>query len=131
MSQSIFPEWLQSLGAQRIDMPRVDRGLPVTHTVTYPGDVTGAGMGAAIKASPNSPTELTTFTIGTPTYNSDDDRTEWVISLSAAQTLDLVQSGDGTQVDYFVYDVLIQLGPTDIRRLFGGLLPVSGFVTEV
>lgn len=132
MTASVHAEWLKSLGTQRQDLPAIRRLKPVSHTVTYPGNVTTGTLTGAIKASPNTEAELVTFTIGTASYDAGTDKTSWVVSLTGTQTngTNLPISGDGSAVDYFVFDFLFQPSGGDVGLLFGGLVEVTGFVTE-
>lgn len=132
MAQAQFPEWLTSLGARRRELDDVDRGLPWSHTIYYPGDVTSWGMAGTVKSAPDAATELALFTVASPVYDAEADETAWVISLSAAQTLALPADSDADGVSEFVYDVLIS-GPSGVNpsRLMGGRFVVLGFVTEL
>ena len=123
-----YDTWLQTLGTLRADMPMTVRGLAISHTVTYPGNVTTATLEGAVKASPDSATELATFTIGTPSFASGV--TTWTISLNGTQTGALPADSDGDGREDFIYDFLLTLSGGSPQRLFGGLFPVSGFVTE-
>ena len=123
-----FQAWLSSLGSRRADLPAADRALAVSHTLTYPGNVTTATLRGAIKASPDATAELATFTIGTPVFA--DGVTTWAISLTAAQTAGLPADGDGDGVETFVFDFLLTLSGQPTARICGGLFVVSGFVTE-
>ena len=131
--QTPFNTWLQSLGPRRADM-RADRGLPMSHTIQYPGNVTSWGLAGTVKSSPDSVTELAVFTIGTPSFDAGSNLTTWAVSLSAAQTAALPADADlDGRVD-LVFDFLIS-GPGGTNpppfRLFGGIFSVSGFVTEL
>lgn len=124
-----FHTWLQSLGGLRADMPMTVRGLPVAHVVTYQGDMTGATLLGVVKASPDSTSELVSFQIGQPTVSNNV--TSWNVSLSGVATGSLPADGDGDGLSTFVFDfILAPSGSTSFSRLFGGLFPVSGYVTE-
>lgn len=123
-----YGTWLSTLGGLRADMPVTVRGLPITHTVTYPGNVTTATLEGAVKASPDATAELATFTIGTPAFA--DGVTTWAVSLTGVQTGALPADGDGDGLETFVYDFVLTLSGASPRRVFGGLFPLSGFVTE-
>jgi hypothetical protein len=123
-----YADWLASLGALRADLPPSVRGLAVSHTLTYPGNVTAATLAGSVKASPDAPTELAVFTIGTPTFA--DGVTTWAISLTGAQTLALPADTDGDGVTTLIYDLLLTLPGGTAHRIAGGLFTVSGFVTE-
>lgn len=125
-----FPTWLATLGALRADMPMTVRGLPISHTVTYPGDVTDATLEGAVKAAPDAEAELATFTIGTPSYDSGINKTTWAFSLTGTQTGNLPADGDADGREDFVFDFVLTLSGGDPERIIGGLFPVSGFVTE-
>ena len=120
--------WLKTLGILRADMPAAVRGLPVSHTVTYPGNVADATLGGTVKLNPDNTTVLASFTVGTPAFA--DGVTTWGISLTGVQTGALPADSDADGREYFVYDFLLTLSGGDPERLFGGLFPVSGFVTE-
>lgn len=122
-----YTAWLQSLGRRRADMPMAVRKMPVSHTVTYPGDVTAATLAGKIKSAPDSPTALAVWTVGTPAFAGGV--TTWTVSLTGTQTNALPADGDLDGVSYFVYDfILTQSGNPD--RIFGGLFPLSGYITE-
>jgi hypothetical protein len=104
------------------------RGLPITHTVTYPGNVTTATLEGAVKASPDATAELATFTVGSPSFA--DGVTTWSVSLTGVQNGALPADGDGDGLETFVYDFVLTLSGASPRRVFGGLFPLSGFVTE-
>lgn len=126
-----YAEWLASLGTRRADMPVVVRKLPLSHTVTYPGNVTTATLTGTVKASPDSTTELATFTVGSPSYSSGTNLTTWAISLSGTDTtFSSATDSDGDGVTYLIFDFLLTLSGGSPERLFGGLFPISGFVTE-
>ena len=127
-----FPDWLASLGAQRRDLPRIDRGLPYTHSIRYPGNVTTWGLSGSIKSTPDTPTELAVFSISTPAFDAGTNLTTWVASLTASQTLGLPADNDANGVEPQLYDFIIsQPAGANPRRLMGGLIEVSGFITEL
>lgn len=120
--------WLSTLGRVRADMPMTVRGLAISHTVTYPGDVTSATLIGAIKESPDATAELAVFTVGEPVFTNGV--TSWTISLTGSQTGALPADGDGDGREDFIYDFLLTLPGGSFARIFGGLFPLSGFVTE-
>lgn len=122
-----FPEWLKSLGRRRADLPPAVRGLPVSHDVVHPGNLTSATLEGTIKATPDAATELAAWSVSAPTF--DGTNTIWVISLTGVQTLGLPSDSDFDGVERFVYDFLITQGG-NTERLFGGIFTLSGFVTE-
>ena len=119
------PEWLKTLGRRRADLPVSEqvRGQAISHLVRYPGDLTSATLTGTVKSAPDATAALATFTVGTPVF--EDGETRWVVSLTGAQTGALPADSDADGVEYFVYDFLL-----NNARLFGGLFPLSGFVTE-
>lgn len=121
-----FQTWLNTLGPLRADMPMTVRGQAISHEVTYPGNVTTATLTGSVKANPDVESELAVFTVGTPAFAGG--LTTWTISLTGAQTLALPPGPDG-RTD-LVYDFLLSLSGGTPQRIFGGLFPVSGFVTE-
>lgn len=123
-----YATWLATLGTLRADMPMTVRGLPISHTVTYPGNVTTATLAGSVKASPDATSELATFTVGTPSFAGGV--TTWAISLTGTQTGGLPADTDGDGETILIYDFLLTLSGGSPQRLFGGLFPVSGFVTE-
>lgn len=125
-----FDTWLQTLGSLRADMPMTVRGLAVSHTVTYPGDVTSATLTGSVKASYDSTSELAVFTIGAPSFDAGTGLTSWTVSLSGSQTGALPADSDGDGRVDLVFDFLLTLSGGSPDRVFGGLFPVSGFVTE-
>lgn len=123
-----YDTWLSTLGSLRADMPMTVRGKAILHEVTYPGDVTTATLSGSVKAAPDSATELAVFTVGTPVFSGG--LTAWPVSLSAAQTGGLPSDAAGDGLIVLIYDFVFNLAGDDPQRLFGGLFPVSGFVTE-
>lgn len=123
-----FPEWLTSLGRLRADLPHAVRGLAVSHSLTYPGNVTTATLEGSVKVSPDAPSELAAFTIGTPAFT--DGVTKWDFSLTDTQTGALPVDGNADGVGYFFYDLLLTLSGGAPQRIAGGLFPISGFITE-
>jgi hypothetical protein len=129
---SEYQTWLGTLGTRRADMPAAEqvRGLPISHTITFPGNVTTATLEGAVKASPDATAELATFTIGTPSFDAGTGLTSWVVSLSDAQTLALPADTEGDGIETFIYDFVLTLSGGSPERIMGGLFPLSGFVTE-
>ena len=123
-----YDTWLQTLGSLRADMPMTVRGLAISHTVTYPGNVTSATLAGSVKASPDATYELAVFTVGTAVFA--DGVTTWPISLTGSQTGALPADDDGDGREDFIYDFLLTLSGGTAQRVFGGLFSVSGFVTE-
>lgn len=123
-----WTEWLNQLALDRKGPVRFDaatRGLPWRSTVTFPGNVTTATLEAEVRASPNAPAKLLDVTIGTPAFA--DGVTTWALSLTGSQTNGLPTNE--TAVAEFAIDVLLTLSGGAVERLFGGVLPVSGYVT--
>jgi hypothetical protein len=130
MSQQQFPEWLKALGTVRADLPAIDRQVPFSFQITFPGNVTSWGLAGTVKIGPNSTEELAVWAIGTPTYDAGSDRTTWIVSLSASQINALPSLSSG--VDYFYYNFLLA-GPANVpppRVIMAGLVTVRGFITE-
>ena len=123
-----YADWLASLGALRADLPPCVRGLAVSHTLTYPGNVTTATLAGSIKASPDAPTELAALTVSTPVFA--DGVTTWTFSLSGGQTLALPADTNFNGVTTLIFDLLLTLPGGTAQRIAGGLFTVSGFVTE-
>lgn len=121
-----FTEWLKLLAQARkgpVTLPVAVRGQAYTHNISVSGDWTASTLRGSVRASPDSSTALATFTIGTPALVSGS--TVWIISFSTAQTAALPADGDGDGVEQFPYDFLL-----NGQRLFGGLFPLSGHITE-
>lgn len=121
-----FPEWLALLAQARkgpVTMPVAVRGQAYQHNITVAGDWTSATLAGSVRAAPDSGTALATFTVGTPSLDSGS--TTWVVSLTGTQTNALPDDGDGDGVELFPYDFLL-----NNQRLFGGLFPLSGHITE-
>jgi hypothetical protein len=123
-----YDTWLRTLGTRRADMPVSVRNLPVAHVVTYPGNVTTATLAGAVKAAPDATAELAVFTVGTPSFSGGV--TTWAISLTGTQTGGLPADTDGNGETLLIYDFLLTLSGGSPERMFGGLFPLSGFVTE-
>jgi hypothetical protein len=90
-------------------------------TIRIQGDFTTATLVGAINGRPNDSAPICTFTIGSPTFS--DGVTTFEYSLAGADTalFPATQSG----ADEFLFDFLL-----DNVALFGGVLPVRGFITE-
>jgi hypothetical protein len=123
-----YTDWLKSLGPLRADLPHCVRGLAVSHTMTYPGNVTTATLEGSVKSAPDATAELAVFTIGSPVFA--DGVTTWAFSLTGTQTAALPADTDGNGVEVFIYDLLLTLGGGTPQRIAGGVFPLSGFVTE-
>jgi hypothetical protein len=127
-----FPEWLKTLGQLRADLPPCVRGLAVSHTLTYPGNVTTATLAGSVKAAPDATAELAVFNISTPVFANGV--TTWTFGLAggsgANSTGALPADGDFDGEAVFVYDLLLTLSGGNAQRIAGGLFRVSGFVTE-
>tara|TARA_B100000678_G_scaffold164721_1_gene137521 strand:- start:1388 stop:1804 length:417 start_codon:yes stop_codon:yes gene_type:complete len=117
-----------------VTLPPAVRGQLYSHIITYPGDVTTATLTGEVRASPDATSALVEFTIGTPSYDSGTGKTTWTFSLAegsgSGSTGALPADGDADGVQYFPYDFLLALSGGAEERLFGGLLPVSGHITE-
>lgn len=125
-----FDTWLQTLGGLRADMPMTVRGLAISHTVTFPGNVTTATLTGSVKAAPDATSELAVFTVGAPSFNAGTNLTTWAVSLTGAQTGALPVDADGDGRVDLIFDFILTLSGGTPQRIFGGLFPVSGFVTE-
>jgi hypothetical protein len=98
-------------------------------TISHEGNITSSVLTGSVKSSPDSATELVTFTIGSASFN--DGFTTWAVSLTPAQTRALPSDSDGDGRVDLVYDfVLAGSGGTNPTRLHGGIFTVVGFVTE-
>jgi hypothetical protein len=126
-----FTDWLNQLALDRkgpVRFRSIARGLPwAGDVVSFPGDVTTATLEVDIRAAPNAPSKLVDVTVGAPSLISG--RTVWALSLTAAQTAALPLEGDGSGVAEFPIDAVLTLSGGTAKRLFGGIIPVSGFVT--
>lgn len=126
-----FTDWLNQLALDRkgpVRFSSITRGLPwFGNVVSYPGDVTTATLEMEIRAAPSAPIKLVDVTIGAPSFTGG--RTVWALSLSAVQTAALPLEGDGSGVADFAIDAVMTLSGSSPERLFGGIIPVSGFVT--
>lgn len=127
-----YASWLASLGALRADLPPCVRGLAMSHTLTFPGNVTTATLAGSVKASPDAPTELAVFSMTTPVFA--DGVTSWTFNLAAGfggnSTGILPADTDFDGVTTLIYDLLLTLPGSTAQRIAGGLFTVSGFVTE-
>jgi hypothetical protein len=129
MMGSEYAAWLGTLGPLRADMPMVVRGQRIDHLVVYPGNVSGAALYGSVKASPNATAELAIFDVGPPDIALNPGATTWAVSLTGAATGGLPTNVENGGIDQFIYDFLLEIDGAP-RRIFGGLFPVSGFVTE-
>jgi hypothetical protein len=126
-----FTDWLNQLALDNkgpVRFRSITRGLPwVGDVVSYPGDVMTATLEMDIRAAPNAPSKLVDVTVGAPTLVGG--RTVWPLSLTAAQTAALPMEGDGSGVAEFPIDAVLTPSGSSAQRLFGGIIPVSGFIT--
>jgi len=126
-----FADWLAQLGRDSkgpVMFEAVTRGLAWTGTVvTYPGNVTTATLDMQIRAAPNSASVIEDVTIGAPVFA--DGKTTWALSMTAAETLALPGVENENGLAYFPVDVTLALSGSSAQRLFGGILPVSGYIT--
>lgn len=125
-----YDTWLKTLGTLRADMPMTVRGQAISHTVTFPGNVTTATLSGSVKAAPDSATELAVFSVSSPSFDSGTNLTTWTVSLTGSTTLALPADTDGDGRTDLIYDFLLALSGGTPKRIFGGLFPISGFVTE-
>ncbi len=126
-----YKSWLNLLSVAKKGPVTIDpavRGQAYSHTLSLPGNLTTATLKGEVRANPDSNATLAAFTIGTPVY--DGERTRWAYSLSASVTGSLPVDGDGDGVEYFPFDFLLTLSGGDAERLIGGILPLSGHITE-
>lgn len=123
-----FPEWLKSLGDARYDLPPADREcFYVGEQIAIEGDWTsGWSLSGSIKMSPNSPSELAVFAVGSATFDADENLTVWDIGLPET-AVNLLPASE-TGVDYFYYNFLL-VGPVT-RPIIAGIFTVRGFITE-
>ena len=122
-------EWLLALGNRRADFIGSNgaiRGEAISHNVIYPGDLTTATLTGEVKAAPDSPTALLTFTIGTPVFA--DGKTTWPVSIAEGWTFPADTDADG--VEYGVYTFLLAPSGGSAQTIAGGLFQVIGFITE-
>lgn len=121
--QTKWDTWLKSLGVRRRDMPIGEqvRGQQIVHTVKVEGDKTASTLKGEVKAAPDAATALLTFTIGTPTFA--DGYTSWAVTIGSGWNVATDSDGDG--YEELVYD--FTLGGV---RIFGGIFPISSFVTD-
>jgi hypothetical protein len=125
---SEWTDWLNQLALDKkgpVRFSAATRGLPWASVVQFPGNVTTATLEMEVRAAPNSPTKLLDVTVGTPAFA--DGLTTWVISLTGSQTNGLPTTENG--VAEFPVDAVLTLSGGIAERLFGGVLPVSGFIT--
>ena len=134
MTDKKWATWLGSLGTRLANLPPATRGLAMSHTLSYPGNVTTATLAGSVKASPDSPTELAVFTIGAAAYDAGTNKTTWAFSLAAGSgansTGALPADSDNDGLEFFPYDLLLTLSGQPTERIAGGLLPISGYITE-
>lgn len=121
-----FDTWLKTLARARkgpVTMPDAVRGHAYTQNITVVGDWTEATLTGSIRVAPDSDTALAVFTVGAPSLSSGN--TTWIVSLTGTQTSALPIDGNADGEELFVYDFLL-----NNQRLFGGIFPLSGHVTE-
>jgi len=130
-----FKDWLDLLAFAKkgpVYLPVAVRGLAYSQTFSVPGDYTTATVTGQVRSAPDADTALVTFTFGTPSFSAG--RTTWAYSLAAGSgansTGALPADDDGDGVQYFPFDFLLTPSGGSAERLFAGLLPVSGHITE-
>jgi len=104
----------------------------MSHTLTYPANVTTATLQGSVKSSPDATAELAVFTVGVPVFA--DGVTTWEFSLAAGDGVNstgiLPADNDGDGLEILIYDLILTLAGGSAERIAGGLFTVSGFVTE-
>lgn len=127
--------WKNTLSAQQKgphDLTPATRGQFYQVPIIAAGDLTAATLTGSVRSSPDSTSTLAVFSVAAPTFA--DGKTTWVASLAegsgANSTGSLPVDGDGNGVEQFPYDFLLKFPGEKAERLFGGLLPVSGHITE-
>jgi hypothetical protein len=129
---NLWKSTLLAQGKGPLDLAPATRGQYYEVTITYPGNVTTATLTGSVRSSPDSGTALAAFTIGSPAFAGGV--TTWAASLAegtgAGSTGVLPSDSDGDGVEEFPYDFLLTFAGASAERLFGGILPVSGHITE-
>ncbi|MBE9182874.1 hypothetical protein IQ268_30525 [Oculatella sp. LEGE 06141] len=103
----------------------VEQGSYWALTIHYPGNVATASIRGQIKTTYGGST-LASFSLETPKFEEETNRTKFVIYLSAAQTTKLTPP-----VDHYVYDLRMLIPSKDPIRLMQGKVKVSPGVTDV
>lgn len=133
MSQERFATWLKRLAAMRagpLIAQGASRGRPWRLNISIPGDWSSAAFRGQVRAQPDAPTILASFSFTSPVFA--DGQTTFTMSLAggvgANSTGSLPADNDFDGEEFFPFDVLINYGSGD-ELFFGGLLPVAGRIT--
>ena len=132
-----FDTWLQALaaggkGGAGIKLKTATRGLKWEDDIEIAGNWSTATLEGSISASPDAASALATVTIGSPSYDSDDDVTVWTVSLAAGTGSDstgiLPSDTDGDGVEYLPIAFYLTPSGGSKELLFGAAFPLTGKV---
>jgi hypothetical protein len=90
-------------------------------SINLEGDFTTATIKGAVNGRPNDSTPICTFTIGSPILVNNVTTFAYSLTDTDTALFPITQGG----ADEFLFDFLL-----DDVALFGGILPVRGFITE-
>lgn len=127
---SYFPDWTAQLAADQVgprDMPAITRGLSHSVTLSLSGNYSGDTFIMKLKASPDAPTALATFTCTTGAFANSLTPVTLTL-LTAAQTT-LPPDTDGNGIETLVYDIICDPAVGEPYRILGGYQPISGAVS--
>ncbi len=130
--------WLRKLAADgkgglglpgKPSIRAIDRGLAYEYTFAIGSDVSGDTFAASIRTSPDaSGATLADFTIEVGSYANGV--TPVTLSLAEDETADLLTDSDLDGLETAVFDILWTPSGGTEQRLMGGLIQISGKVTD-
>lgn len=126
-----FPKWSAQLkkdGVGPFAMPSIVRTLPYGVTLTLEGDFSLSTFTMQARAAPDSPQVLATFTCDPGDFANDETRIRITLGSGAQGGLPADTDGDGVEI--LVYDIICSPPVGNDFRILGGLIPISGIVTQ-
>jgi len=125
-----WSKWLRQLESDNkggIAAPGIQRGGIYTLPVWLPWDASAETFTAQITLSPDGDGPIS-FAVDVGSYS--DGFTLVTLSLTAMQTTALAPDGDGDGLSEVLFDLLRDDGVQPEYRLFGGVIPISGQISE-
>lgn len=131
---SNFNAWLRELraagkGGDRYPQLMIDRSLPFGKLIGLAADLSDHAFACSLRLEPDASGAVAAeFTV--TVYPFTDGMTYVLLQLTDGQTAALPVDADFDGVQDMAFDVLITPPGDAQTRLFGGIIPVTGKVTE-
>lgn len=133
-----WDDWLRKLSADgkgglglqgKPQMRAIDRGLPYVYVLAVGMDVSADTFDASIRAAPDAAgATLADFDVTVGSYA--DGVTTITLELTEEQTAALPSDGDADGLEELVFDILWTPSGGTQQRFMGGVIQVSGKVTD-